>query len=179
MTQSLGTLVAVATYNEIENLPRLVEEIFRYAPDAEILIVDDNSPDGTGQWCETHAGTNPRLHVIHRPTQAGLGHGHAAGDATMPSEQGYELLLTMDADFSHSPEDIPRLLRPDTRSAGRRRRSGDRLALCAGRPHCRLAVATALDEPPGQPLRAALVELDAPRLQRRLSLLPRRRFAAR
>ena len=55
------TLVMTATYNEIENLPRLVEEIFRVAPDVEMLVIDDGSPDGTGEWCDREAAVNPRL----------------------------------------------------------------------------------------------------------------------
>ena len=56
MPQTGKTLVTVATYNEMENLPRLVEEIFRFAPQVDILVIDDNSPDGTGQWCDRQAG---------------------------------------------------------------------------------------------------------------------------
>ena len=55
------TLVTVATYNEMENLPRLVEEILRYAPEVDILVIDDNSPDGTGQWCDQQRAEDPRM----------------------------------------------------------------------------------------------------------------------
>ena len=57
------TLVTVATYNEMENLPRLVEEIFRYAPQVDLLVIDDNSPDGTGPWCDRQRADEPRLAV--------------------------------------------------------------------------------------------------------------------
>ena len=72
MTQA-STLVALATYNEIENLPRLVDEILRVVPDADILVVDDNSPDGTGRWCDERATSEPRLRCLHRESKLGLG----------------------------------------------------------------------------------------------------------
>ena len=103
------TLVAIATYNEIENLPRLVEEVLRHVPQGNVLVVDDNSPDGTGRWCAERAAREPRLHVIHRPGKLGLG--TAVVEAIhYAAQHDYELLVTMDADFSHSPAAIPELI---------------------------------------------------------------------
>ena len=103
------TLVAIATYNEIENLPRLVEEVLRHVPQGDVLVVDDNSPDGTGRWCAERAAGEPRLNMIQRPGKLGLG--TAVAEAVHYAEQrDYELLVTMDADFSHSPAAIPELI---------------------------------------------------------------------
>src|SRR5262245_50482420 len=68
-----NTLVAIATYNEFENLPRLVAALYEYVPTADVLVVDDNSPDGTGRWCAEEARRQARLHCIHRPGKLGLG----------------------------------------------------------------------------------------------------------
>ncbi len=103
------TLVTVATYNEIDNLPRLVDRILEVAPEADILVIDDNSPDGTGTWCRERAEWEPRLRCIHRPGKLGLG---TASIAAMryAVEQGYDFVVNLDADFSHPPEMIPALL---------------------------------------------------------------------
>jgi dolichol-phosphate mannosyltransferase len=69
-------LVALATYNELENLPSLLEEIWRVCPQVDVLVVDDNSPDGTGQWCEAKAAHEPRLKVTHRLGKLGIGSAH-------------------------------------------------------------------------------------------------------
>ncbi len=108
--QKAATLVTVATYNEIENLPRLVKEIFAYAPQVDILVIDDNSPDGTGRWCDENAETYPRLHCLHREERQGLG---AATFAAMryAVEHDYAHMLNMDADFSHHPRFLPDFLR--------------------------------------------------------------------
>lgn len=105
------TLVAVATYNEIATLPRLVEEVLHHAPNADILVIDDNSPDGTGQWCDSKAATEPRLRCLHREGKLGLGTALAVAMryAAQRREQ-YVYLITMDADFSHPPERLPSLL---------------------------------------------------------------------
>jgi dolichol-phosphate mannosyltransferase len=102
------TLVTLATYNELANLPRLVAEIFRYAPDVDLLVVDDNSPDGTGRWCDEEAARDPRVRCIHRAGKLGL------GTATVEAMQyairhGYTYMLNLDADFSHPPKYIPDL----------------------------------------------------------------------
>ena len=109
MPQNGTTLVTVATYNEIENLPRLVEEILRFAPQVDILVIDDNSPDGTGQWCDRQQAANPRLVCLHRPGKLGLGTATIAG-MKYAIEHGYRFVLNMDADFSHQPKYLPALL---------------------------------------------------------------------
>jgi dolichol-phosphate mannosyltransferase len=103
-------LVALATYNEINNLPSLVDAIQSVLPDAELLIVDDNSPDGTGQWCDERAKTDTRLKCLHRPGKQGL------GSATLCAmrcafDGPYDVLVTMDADWSHDPEYLSALIR--------------------------------------------------------------------
>lgn len=108
-TKPRRTLVTLATYNEIENLPRLVEEIFRYAPQVDILVIDDNSPDGTGRWCAEKAAADARVHCLHRPGKLGLGTATFAG-FEYAIEHGYQYVLNMDADFSHQPRYLPDLL---------------------------------------------------------------------
>ncbi len=103
------TLITVATYNEIDNLPRLVPRVLEVAPGADILVIDDNSPDGTGQWCDEKAGAEPRLRCLHRPGKLGLGTANIAG-LRYGVEHRYRYVLNMDADFSHPPESIPALL---------------------------------------------------------------------
>ncbi len=103
------TLVTVATYNEMENLPRLADEIFHYAPDVELLVIDDNSPDGTGAWCDRRAAAEPRMHCLHRQGKLGLGTAIVAG-MKYGIEHGYDYVLNMDADFSHHPRYLPNLL---------------------------------------------------------------------
>jgi dolichol-phosphate mannosyltransferase len=103
------TLVTVATYNEIENLPLLVDEILQYAPDVDILVIDDNSPDGTGQWCDQRAAEDDRVHCLHREGKLGLGTATIAG-MRYAIEHQYDLMLNLDADFSHHPRYVPNLL---------------------------------------------------------------------
>jgi len=102
-------LVTIATYNELENLPRLVAEIFHYLPAADILVIDDNSPDGTGRWCEEEASRNPRLKCLHRPGKMGLGSAIIAG-MKYAIQYGYDYVLNMDADFSHQPRYLPSIV---------------------------------------------------------------------
>ena len=105
----LRTLVALATYNEIENLPTLVAAVRAQLPDADVLVVDDNSPDGTGRWCDEEARRSPWFSVIHRAGKLGLGSAsHVAMQAAI--ERGYDLLITLDADWSHPPEALPTLV---------------------------------------------------------------------
>jgi dolichol-phosphate mannosyltransferase len=103
------TLVVVPTYNERENLPKLVERLFVLPDAVEILVVDDGSPDGTGQWVTETAAGEPRLHLLARTAKNGLGRAYVAG-FQWALENGYDLVVQMDADFSHSPEDVPKLL---------------------------------------------------------------------
>jgi dolichol-phosphate mannosyltransferase len=102
-------LIATATYNEIENLPSLVDEIFRYALQAEVLVIDDNSPDGTGEWCRARAALEPRLRLLARPGKLGQGSAIIAA-VQYAIREGYDDLVTMDADFSHQPRYVPALL---------------------------------------------------------------------
>jgi len=102
-------LVALATYNELENLPSLLEEIWRVCPQADVLVIDDNSPDGTGQWCEGKAAHEPRLRVTHRLGKLGIGSAHLQA-MRYAVEAGYDYLITMDADHSHRPRYLPELL---------------------------------------------------------------------
>jgi len=109
MSNADKTLVTVATYNEIENLPRLVEEIFRHAPEVDLLVIDDNSPDGTGAWCKEKRAEDGRVHCLHRPGKLGLGTATIAG-LRWGIAHGYKYVLNMDADFSHPPRYLGELL---------------------------------------------------------------------
>ena len=104
------TLIFVPTYNERENAPRMCEEIFQLELDADVLFVDDDSPDGTGDLLESLKGRFPRLIVKHRGRKLGIGSAHLEAIA-WAYQQGYQQLLTMDSDFSHSPADIPAMLK--------------------------------------------------------------------
>lgn len=102
-------LVATATYNEMENLPDLVQKIRENLPGADILVVDDGSPDGTGEWADRRAREDARFFLIERGSKQGLG--TAVLDAFRFSLEGrYDYLVNLDADFSHPPEMIPRLV---------------------------------------------------------------------
>ncbi len=103
------TLVSVATYNERGNLVHLIEQIQQALPQADILIIDDNSPDGTGQLAEELKKTNDQLHVIHRSGKLGLGTAILTG-MRFAMENNYDYMINMDADFSHPPECLPVLL---------------------------------------------------------------------
>ena len=108
-------LIAVATYNERENLPPLSEAILSAVPRADLLVIDDNSPDGTGRWAEQYAKSDPRLKVLVRSGKLGLG--SAVLEAMDHAIAGrYDFLVNLDADFSHPPEKIPDLLREAERS---------------------------------------------------------------
>lgn len=109
MSNADKTLVTVATYNEIENLPGLVEGIFGHAPQVDLLVIDDNSPDGTGRWCGEKAAADARVHCLHRQGKLGLGTAIVAG-MKYAIEQGYRYLLNIDADFSHHPRYLPDLI---------------------------------------------------------------------
>lgn len=102
-------LVSLATYNEAENIGPLIEEIRRYAPQADILVIDDNSPDGTAERVEELAQHDPRIHLLRRPGKLGLGTAILTAMRYAITE-GYDLLLNLDADFSHPPRYIPGLL---------------------------------------------------------------------
>ncbi len=105
----MKTLVIVPTYNERENLARLVEAALEATPDVELLIVDDNSPDGTGQIADEIAAKNPRVHVMHRAGKLGLGTAYIAGFG-WGLERDYEAMMEMDCDFSHDPRELPNFI---------------------------------------------------------------------
>lgn len=106
---NVKTLIFVPTYNEKDNVRPLYERIMKLGLNSDILFLDDNSPDGTGRVMDEIAKENPRVHVIHRAGKQGIGSAHKCG-IRWAYEKGYQVLITMDADFTHSPEDIPLLL---------------------------------------------------------------------
>ena len=95
-------LVVVPTYNERVNLPLVVPAILQQDPRIDVLVVDDNSPDGTGQLADEIAASTPRVHVLHRPNKSGLGKAYLAGFQWALANR-YDLIFEMDADFSHDP----------------------------------------------------------------------------
>ena len=103
------TIVIVPTYNERENLPNVVARLMGLPVELHLLVVDDNSPDGTGILADEFAAKDPRIHVLHRQEKAGLGRAYCAGFA-WALEQGYEFIFEMDGDLSHNPDDIPAFL---------------------------------------------------------------------
>jgi dolichol-phosphate mannosyltransferase len=102
-------LVIIPTYNERENLPRLVPAVLAQDPRLEILVVDDASPDGTGELADRMAEEEPRIHVLHRAGKLGLGTAYLAG-FRWGVERRYDCLFEMDADFSHDPAHLPKFL---------------------------------------------------------------------
>jgi dolichol-phosphate mannosyltransferase len=109
MTAPRRALVCLPTYDERENLGPMAEAILRAAPGVEILVIDDASPDGTGELADQIAAREPRVHVLHRKGKEGLGKAYLAGFA-WALERGYGLVLEMDCDFSHDPAHLPALL---------------------------------------------------------------------
>lgn len=103
------TIVAIATYNERGNLAPLIQEIHRHTPQVDVLVVDDNSPDGTGQLADELAAADPRIHVVHRTGKLGLGTAILAG-LRYAIDHGFDIAITMDADFSHHPRYLPAML---------------------------------------------------------------------
>src|SRR5262245_23276927 len=108
-TEAPRVLISMATYNERENLPRLIAEILQFVPTADVLVVDDNSPDGTGKLVDEMAVADPRIHAIHRSGKLGLGTAILTG-MRYSMEHGYDYHVNMDADFSHHPRYLPALL---------------------------------------------------------------------
>ena len=104
-----GVLVIIPTYNESESLPGVLERLRRAVPDAHVLVADDNSPDGTGDLADALSAQDDHVHVLHRPGKEGLGKAYLAGFA-WGLERGYDVIVEMDADGSHRPEELPRLL---------------------------------------------------------------------
>jgi dolichol-phosphate mannosyltransferase len=102
-------LIVMPTYNERQNLEIIVGRIREAVPDADLLVVDDNSPDGTGDLADKLVESDSHVQVLHRTEKAGLGRAYVAG-FTRALESGYDLIVEMDADGSHRPEDLPKLL---------------------------------------------------------------------
>src|SRR5438552_8022928 len=106
----MKTLIIIPTYNEIDNLPPLIKEIFLFAPETDILIVDDNSPDGTGELADELQHQHAQVRVLHRFAKLGLGTAYIAG-FKYAIEHGYDAAFEMDADFSHDPRYLPDFLK--------------------------------------------------------------------
>ena len=103
-------LVVIPTYNERVNIPLIVPQILKQDPRLEVLVVDDNSPDGTGQLADDMSAADPRIHVLHRPGKEGLGRAYLAG-FRWALERSYDFIFEMDADFSHDPKFLVDFLR--------------------------------------------------------------------
>lgn len=110
MTDTIDrALVVIPTYNEAQNIQEIVERTIGASDRVDTLVVDDNSPDGTGATVDRLAERHPEVHVLHRTAKEGLGSAYRAG-FDWALQQGYDAVLEMDADGSHRPEDVPRLL---------------------------------------------------------------------
>ena len=148
----LPNRVVVPTYNEADNLEPLLEAVLAAAPEGTgILVVDDSSPDGTGEIADRLAAADERIAVLHRAGKEGLGPAYVAGFGRA-LELGAERIVQMDADFSHDPADVPRLI---AAAQGRRRRPRARLPLRRRRRHRRLGRRPAGDLALGEHLRPA------------------------
>ncbi len=104
------TIIIVPTYNERENLPRMAEKLLSLPVGVDVLVVDDNSPDGTGKIADELAAKHPQIHVLHRTNKEGLGRAYIAG-FKWALEKKYEFIFEMDCDFSHDPAEIPAFLK--------------------------------------------------------------------
>jgi dolichol-phosphate mannosyltransferase len=102
-------IVVVGTYNEAENIPSLLPDILELGPQYEAIVVDDNSPDGTGRIVSQIAVNKPRIHLVERPARLGYGTAYLEGFRTALG-LGADYVVQMDADYSHNPRDIPRLV---------------------------------------------------------------------
>ncbi|MCO6004216.1 polyprenol monophosphomannose synthase [Actinoallomurus purpureus] len=109
-TEDIGrVLVIIPTYNERENIESIVARVRAAVPEADVLVADDNSPDGTGKIADGLADGDERVHVLHRAGKEGLGAAYIAG-FNWGMDHGFDVLVEMDADGSHQPEELPRLL---------------------------------------------------------------------
>jgi len=104
-----GVIVVIPTYDEVRNLETVVAGVRAAVPDADLLVVDDASPDGTGELAERLSAGDPAVHVLHRAGKQGLGAAYRAGFA-WGLERGYDVLVEMDADLSHQPQQLPAVL---------------------------------------------------------------------
>ncbi|HEX2194700.1 MAG TPA: polyprenol monophosphomannose synthase [Candidatus Limnocylindria bacterium] len=107
-----GVWVVLPTYNERDNLEPMAAAILRSLPSSRVLVVDDASPDGTGTLADTLAASEPRIHVLHRACKEGLGVAYRDGFRWVLDQPDTRAVVQMDADFSHDPGDLPRLLTP-------------------------------------------------------------------
>lgn len=105
----MKTLTIIPTFNEIDTIPITVRRLRQAVPHSDVLIVDDNSPDGTGDYADRLAARDEQIHVLHRETKNGLGGAYIAG-FRWGMERGYDVLVELDADGSHQPEQLPELL---------------------------------------------------------------------
>ncbi len=105
----MRVLTIIPTYNELESLPKTLGRLRTAVPGSDVLVVDDNSPDGTGQLADRFAAEDSQVHVLHRAGKAGLGAAYIAG-FKWGLDAGYDVLVEMDADGSHQPEQLPQLL---------------------------------------------------------------------
>lgn len=103
-------VIVIPTYNEAQNVERLIVEIFRHVPEINVLFVDDNSPDGTAEIIKKQQAKNPNIHLLERPGKSGLGRAYIDG-FKLALEKGFEYIFEMDADFSHDPKELPNFLR--------------------------------------------------------------------
>jgi len=125
----LDILIIIPTYNEAENVQGITQAIFSVIPEAEILFVDDNSPDGTGRLVEALHASNPRVHLLHKEHKQGLGRAYLAG-FRWALERHYQLIFEMDADFSHNPAELPKFIQAAANAdlvLGSRYRNGIRI----------------------------------------------------
>lgn len=157
---SQKTLIIVPTYNERDNLPALVQRVLAQPGAPELLVVDDNSPDGTGQVADEIAARDRRVQTLHRSEKDGLGRAYCAG-FKWALDRDYEFIFEMDGDFSHNPDDIPAFLaaaREADLVLGSRYRNGIRvinwplkrlmLSLCAAR-YVRIVTGMPFSDPTG------------------------------
>lgn len=105
----MRTLVVIPTYNELDNITRMLDALGDSVPGTDILVVDDSSPDGTAAAVEAYASTHPTIHLLSRPPKSGLGGAYRAG-FRWGLDRGYDHFVEMDADFSHDPRQLPTLL---------------------------------------------------------------------
>jgi dolichol-phosphate mannosyltransferase len=103
-------VICIPTYNERENLPSLVEEVLAVDPHVDVMVLDDDSPDGTGQVADLIAKREPRVSVVHRPRKEGIGRAYLDGFGRALAA-GYDVVVQMDGDFSHQPRFLPEILR--------------------------------------------------------------------
>lgn len=103
------TLICMPTYNEAENIRPIIQAIHNVVPEVHILVIDDNSPDGTGDIADELSERDERIHVLHRTEKAGLGQAYIAGFG-WALEHDYERIVEMDADFSHQPKYLPEMI---------------------------------------------------------------------